>query len=239
MVFSRVFLSLVPALILAACHPSQQQTDWHALEIGSQDFVLLPCGSVQSDAACALIVAGGKRVLIGAPAGIARTMRPVDLRQLDAVLVLSLRAHDLEGLDEVRNRSWHIGRREPLPTIGPSGIEDVVAALNLTFEQADALHMVEQGSPPGGYDAAILVARTAPTNAVIFDTGDFKVSRLKGGVLVDYEGVSVWLSACSGAAPLSDGETGSISLSVGCADEGADLSWPLRTPVFIPAVMSR
>ncbi|MEM9055430.1 MAG: hypothetical protein AAGB16_08895, partial [Pseudomonadota bacterium] len=97
------------ALCLAACGRSESG----ALEremIAPQDFALLPCGPSQAERPCALAIAGGKRLLFGGASGIAETLSDADLGQLDAVFLFSMRAIDVEGLDEIRNRSWQAGR---------------------------------------------------------------------------------------------------------------------------------
>lgn len=235
-----VFTCLLAALLgLPACGAPSGAEDWRALDIAAQDFVLLPCGTGDADTGCALVVAGGKRVLIGAPAGSGQAMRETDLRQLDAVIIFSLRSRDIEGLDEVRNRSWQAGRTDPLLTIGPPGIEQVIGALNLAFEQGDALYVVEQGRPSGGYDAAILSAQPVSADQVVFNTGDLKISRRADGFRVDYEhGPSAWLFPCPRAqtsAPVQDAETAVI---IGCQGEVSGLTWPLMAPVFMHAKAS-
>jgi len=219
---------------VSGCHSPSDVEDWRTLEIPAQDFVLLPCDTPQVDAPCALVVAGGKRVLIGAPAGSGQAMRAADLRQLDAVITFSLRSRDIEGLDEVRNRSWHVGRTAPLLTIGAPGIEQVVGALNLAFEQADALYVVEQGAPPGGYDAAILVARSVAAGRTVFDTGDLKIYRVADGFQIEYSnGASAVLFPCDPARTSAPAEGTNSATIIGCDGEVGDYSWPLTMPIFL------
>ena len=192
------------------------------------------CDSI-SERPCTLVIAGGKRVLIGAPAGLGQALRSEDLRQLDAVIVTSLMAADLEGLDEVRNTSWHAGRDEPLLVIGPPGIETVVTALNKAYEAADALHTVEQGAPAGGYDAAVLTPRMAVAEKTVFGTGDLEISRELFGYRIYYVGNrKVRIAACNWferttaeLAPSDD------TVTIGCARSDAAYSWPLTAPIFV------
>ena len=109
----------------AACSPSTQDPN---PVIQPDDFAILPCQNVIATRPCALVVAGGKRVLFGAPSGAATSFNAADLKQLDAVMLFSLRAVDIEGLDDVRNHSWRAGRDAALLVIGPAGLEDVVNA---------------------------------------------------------------------------------------------------------------
>lgn len=220
--------------IVAACADPKPAPAQSAPIISPQDFVLLPCGPGRADRPCALIVAGGKRILIGAPAGISSTLSPVDWRHLDAVIVFSLRAHDLEGLDEVRNESWRAGRETPLLTIGPRGILETVDALNKAFEQADALRIVEQGIPPGGYDAAILLGREASGAGTVFDTGDVRIEPLIQGYRVLYNQEAVLdLYPCGATNMDASDLTDLKSVRVYCDASEPDLSWPLGETQYI------
>lgn len=224
--------ALLIGLSLSACRQVASEPAWWDLEVGSRDFVFLPCGDDQSETSCALAVVGGKRILFGAPSGVSSTVRPVDLKQIDAVLVFSLRAQDIEGLDEVRNGSWHAGRDRPLLVIGPPGIESVAAGLNLAFEQADAYFVVDNGIPPGGYDAAVISTRDAILDQLVFDTGDVKIDRLASGYRVRYNATyEAILSPCGaggGEVPEAAMQT---SVTLTCAGDTPD--WPLTEPRFV------
>ena len=229
------FVISAAALALSACSERGGDAGVQRVDVRPDQFALLPCRDTGPHA-CALAIAGGKRLLIGAPAGAAKSMRAEDLRLLDAVMVFSLAANDLEGLDEVRNASWHAGRSEPLRVIGPTGLEDVVTALNKAYEQADALFVVRNGIPPGGYDAAIITAVTARSGQIVFDTGDLTVTRIASGYEVDYAGTgAVRLQACRGNDRTSSAdEAAPVALRIGCEVGENGLVWPISKPVFVP-----
>ncbi|MEO1554190.1 MAG: hypothetical protein AAFR82_09645, partial [Pseudomonadota bacterium] len=119
-----------------------------------------------------------------------------------------------------------------------TGIEEIVAALNKAFEQADALHVVEHGIPVGGYDAAILTARTASENARVFDTGDLTVMRSVGGYRVDYRSEGqvrvAWLRLCDAPKEVvvTDPNVKTV-VAVSCEGDIGDHQWPLTAPIFI------
>lgn len=228
------FLMAAAALVLTSCSDRGGEGSVQSIDIRPDQFALLPCGDTAPHA-CTLAIAGGKRLLIGAPAGAAKSMRPDDLRLLDAVMIFSLAANDLEGLDEVRNASWHAGRSEPLRVIGPAGLEEVVTALNKAYEQADALFVVRNGIPPGGYDAAIITAVTARSGQTVFDTGDLTVRRIASGYDVEYADTgTVRLQACPRRGGTSPAQDPTLAvLSIGCAESENDLVWPLTKPVFV------
>ncbi|MEM7328136.1 MAG: hypothetical protein AAF437_05305 [Pseudomonadota bacterium] len=230
-------LFLSGLLLVSACDGTVEPPDWRDVEVRPDQFALLPCG-IADERPCTLIIAGGKRLLFGAPAGIARTIRQDDLRQLDAVILFSLDAADLEGLDEIRNLSWHAGRSEALPVIGPAGIAEIVTALNKAFEQSDARYVVEHGIPTGGYDAAILTARSGVADERVFDTGDLTVSNTLDGFRIDYRtgGLvrTAWLRICGARdeVMLVDPEVDRV-VAVTCQSDFGDYQWPLTVPIFV------
>lgn len=225
----RFSLALLIAAGLGACSDEPERVGTAPIEIAPQDFVLLPCGPGEADRPCALAVAGGKRIVFGAPAGASLTMSESDLKQIDAVIVFSLRAADLEGVDELRNASWRAGRSTPLLVIGPSGIEDVIEATNKAFEQSDALRIVEEGIPPGGYDAAIVEARAWAGDQVIFDTGDVRVRTVQGGFSVGYnDQADLDIRPCGTPAIERDADK-----TLGCETDPVDTAWPLRAPLIV------
>lgn len=227
-----VFSLALMSLGLTGCGGSDPSAA-QRIDISPRDFVVLPCGPTDTEQPCALAVAGGKRIVFGAPAGIGSTLSRQNLRQLDAVILFSLRARDIDGLDELRNESWRAGRADPLLVIGPSGIDIVVEALNKAYEQSDALRIVEEGIPPGGYDAAVMVARTWSRGQIIFDTGDVRVRAVSGGFTTVYnQSARLELRPCDGTA--ADPGTDEVTtLAVGCDAATADAVWPLRAPLVI------
>jgi len=205
-----------------------------SIEIAPSDFALIPCSEMER---CALAVAGGKRILLGVPTGASDALAAEDLASLDRIVLFSLAADALQGLDEVRNASWHAGRRAPLIVSGPQGTEQIVAAINKTFETADALHVVEAGLPPGGYDAALLIGQDGgAAGGLLFDTGDVRISGssdwslgLPGTLSFSYgEAVTLHFGACDrGLIEEPD------QIFMGCSETRQDLVWPLQETVFV------
>ena len=222
----RSFL-LASAFLISACS-GHQSTEDAELVIEPHQFVLIPCGPVTGDHPCALASIGGKRILFGAPAGVTSALSSEDLKLLDAVMLFSLRAGDTNGLSEVRNQSWEAGRDAPLLVVGPSGVDAFVAGLNQAYEMADALRIVEDGIPAGGYDAALLRTISGAQQNTVFNTGDVVVVHSTAGYSINYlEATRVWLSSCKGeTAP-------EVDYAVLCDPQtGADV-WPLERAVFV------
>lgn len=210
------------------------------------DFAVVPCDQ-DVRAPCVLLLAGGKRLLFGAPAGISHSLPAEDLAELDGVFLFSLLPQHVEGLDEVRNSGWRAGRPDALQVSGPNGTESLVEGLNLAFEQPDALSFVEEGAPSGGFDAALLsnYAEVRPRSALVFDRGDLKVDAATGQgthatYTIRYRDLSeAWhelvLRPCGGPAPENDAsrQEPETRVTIACETENEDVSWPVQNLFFI------
>lgn len=232
---------LLAFLVVAACSAEKGPGTVPEVprKVTSADFALLPCAPETVPQPCVLVMAGGKRVLFGTPAGVVQGLTRTDLQNLDAVMLFSLRGEDLEGLDDIRNASWRAGHETPLRVSGPVGTTAVLSAINKAYETSDAFTFVEQ-SPAGGFNAAVLqpLPGEKDTKTRVFNTGDLVVTHLVNdkeqvGYWVDYNGVRVVIEPCgmTQASHFSD----PARLTLSC--EGADLSWPLTDTVFVPLVV--
>lgn len=213
--------------------------DWRAGDVAPSDFALLPCAPAPLEGRCALAVAGGKKILFGTPSGAAGALDLADLASLDAVVLLSLADHDLNGLDEVRNLSWRAGRTQPLLVLGPQGTQALVAAMNRVFEASDALRVVEEGLPPGGFEAAVLLGKEPGLDGgAIFNTGDVIIAASRawaigvpGDVTVTYRSAhTLVLSPCADEA---DPVPYQGAIRLGCDPGQDDVSWPLSAPYYV------
>lgn len=209
--------------------------------IAPGDFLVAPCAGVAPEAVCLIIAAGGKRVLIGAPAGIGAGLTHGDKTPPDRILLFSLYASQIEGLDELRNRAWASGQRTPLTVAAGRGIDDLVEGLNAAYTVSDALAYVD-GTRAGGFNVAAMEARALDIGDIAFDTGDLTITALRGGperyaYLVTYQGTSIVVADCGARA--QDVETWPDDLAgyIGCELEAgpAELpgNWPLRARVQI------
>ena len=203
--------------------------------IAPTDFVIVPCGALEHLSECVIVAAGGKRILVGAPAGIGEGKISGDAIPLDGVILLSLHAEAVEGLDEVRNRAWVSGRRAPLSIAGPDGTDQLVRALNQAYVTSDALAYIE-GKRDGGFDQDAIIANVIAPGEVAFDTGDLTISAVQGGgaklaLLIDYEGQKVLLAAC-GAQERDAVTWPKVDIYIGCKQAGYDgpifAAWPLN-----------
>ncbi len=229
---------LLVALVLAACGasaPAEPARQGQGASAGTRDvqpgdFSLRGCAGAVEGPACAIVHAGGKTLVFGAPEGVAGALETVGIASPDAVFLFSLRGEDLEGLMRLRNQTWHAGRRAPLGLVGPEGTEALAAALDGALARSDAVRWM-QAPPPGGFDVAPLLAREVPPgqSATVFDTGDLKVSARPAGAgdlafLVDYDLMTLRLATCR--APQGQ-LAAAADRRVGCDGGPDDFTWPL------------
>ncbi len=216
------------------------------IEVAPTDFAILPCPRAGDRGACVVIAAGGKRVLVGAPAGIGAppTSGAGALGASgvpDAILLLSLDAAQIEGLDEIRSRVWENGQSH-LPLMGGVGIEEINAGLDQTYIVPDAVAYV-RGQRRRSFDKTPLAVRTIGHGEIAFDTGDLTISALAGGAgrlgyQIKYGGQSVILSDCTPRAE-DIARWPETDHYVGCAQVARDHAlpakgdWPLSVAVFI------
>lgn len=229
----RSFLIFAAIMSVVACEaPDTPIIAPPELQIRSTDFALVPCSDRPLPGKCVIVMAGGKRVLFGAPAGVTLDRTEADLRNIDAVMLLSLRGEDVEGLDELRNATWRAGHESSLPVSGPSGTGEFVGILNRAYEVSDALIFVE-ARPAGGFDAALLAVLPGEgeAEATVFDTGDLRIRKFETGTeratyIVDYNGHHLVISSCGGA-PLQELSGGAYRV-LNCESD-----WPIGSPEFV------
>ncbi|MEM0985526.1 MAG: hypothetical protein AAGJ32_04710 [Pseudomonadota bacterium] len=178
------WFALAGALLVAACSaetpsaeaPRRGEERQASTPPGPSEFVVLPCQDVAPGTPCALVMAGGKSLVFGAPEGITGALARAGVGQPDAVFLITLEGAGLEGLMRLRNTTWIGGRTSPLPVAGPEGSALALAYLDKALEQADSLTYV-QHQPPGRFDSALFATVDVKDGApvTVFDTGDLNV----------------------------------------------------------------
>lgn len=251
-VLAKGVTGLAAGLMLAACSgaagPDAPEPEPPSRPVISPaDFALLPCAE-ESGRPCALVLAGGKRLMFGAPAGAGSQADSEDLAGLEALFLFSVHPLDIEGVDEIRNRGWRAGRADALAVAGPDGTGALIDGLNAAYEQPDAISFIEDGPPAGGFDAALLSHGGDVTkDALVYDSGDLKV-RAGAGVAgrityniryrdLDEAWHEVVLRPCGGdQAGATPAEAGALDgLEIGCAGDESVMSdhvWPLDSVIF-------
>ncbi len=165
-------------------------------------------------ASCLLVMAGGKRLVFGAPMG--QDWRGIG--HVDGVFLFDGHPVSMGGLTGIRNRSWWAGRKTGLLVIGGELLLDEIKTLDDAQSRGDALAALEAETPVDFLDANL---RPKPVPAMaehfrVFDTGDLrvfansKITSQGNQVLtfeVDYGGQSTFVQPCGGKANLSEGDS--------------------------------
>lgn len=221
--------------LLAACgapapaqpdDPEEQPAD---SAISPSDFAVQSCGAEGARAPCALVRAGGKTLVFGAPEGISTVIARLGAGPVDAVFLTSLRSAEIDGLIRLRSESWASGRTTRLALIGPAGTADMASRLDSALEYADALTYLER-RPAGDYDAALIQSReiAGPAPVRVFDTGDLIVSAqsARGGEVLYTIGYDARLLQIAPCALAGEPAPDVIDLRLSCSGAGEGLAFP-------------
>lgn len=145
--------------------------------IAPDEFGVFPCnqqtGSDDPYAPCLLVMAGGKRLVFGAP--MAQDWRGIGY--LDAVFLHNGHPISSGALMGARYYTWRNGRTGPLLVIAGDLQLDALKAQDEAQASADALSVLESGNTLSFVDAKL---RPKPVPATangfkVFDTGDLQV----------------------------------------------------------------
>jgi len=236
------------AVLLASCGGDDGGHDWRRRGSKTQErpiapdqFVFVPCAGVAPDSGCLIIAAGGKRVLVEAPAGIGAGRIAGETIMPDGVILTSLQAKQIEGLDEVRNAVWVSGRNAELIVSGAEGVGRFVEAINAAYVTSDALAYVD-GERRGGFSKQAMVANDVKGDGLVFDTGDLQIKAFAkiGGelaLLVSYNGREVLVTGC-GAKLVGDARNWPGGEAyIGCEYPDYPVkrlgNWPLEKRIYV------
>ena len=132
---------------------------------------------------CAAVIAGRSLFVVDAGTGGVRNLlrMGVPVGRIEALFVTHLHSDHIGGLGELAMQRWVGGSNtSPLPVIGPTGVEEVVAGFNQAYRLDSGFRTRHHGPalvPPGG---AGLVARpfAAPPDGevlVVWEEGDVRI----------------------------------------------------------------
>lgn len=197
--------------------------------VSPSDFAVQSCGPEGARAPCALVRAGGKTLVFGAPEGITGVIARHGAGLVDGVFLTSLRSGEMEGLIRLRSETWAGGRRTRLALTGPAGTAEMAARLDSALEYADAVAYLER-RPAGDYDAALIQPRevSSPAPVRVFDTGDLIVSAqaARGGEVLYTIGYGARLLQIAPCALAGEPAPETIDLRLSCTGPGEGLAFP-------------
>jgi len=129
--------------------------------------------------------------------------------QIEAVLLTHFHSDHIDGLGELALMRWTTAsRREPLPVIGPEGVQEVVAGFNRAYAMDARFRTAHHGEkvvPPSGagMTAKPFARPKDRVSALVWEDGDLKITmfgvehhpvRPAVGYRFDYRGRSVLIS---------------------------------------------
>ncbi len=170
-----------------------------------------PLPDPQRSGPCVGIVAGGKLFVVDAGSGASRNLQRMGLPQaaVEAVFLTHFHSDHIDGLGELALQRWAGGAaREPLPLVGPEGVESVAAGLRTAYELDSGYRIAHHGEdtiPPSGFGyAAQPFATPAPGSPrVVWNEDGVKVTAFRVdhapvdpavGYRFDYAGRSLVIS---------------------------------------------
>jgi len=160
---------------------------------------------------CVAVVAGGQLFVVDAGSGAARNLVEMGLPpgEVQAVLLTHFHSDHIDGLGELALQRWVGGNhREPLPLIGPPGVERVAQGFDLAYELDSQYRVAHHGEAVVPGSGAGLQARPFPSprpgsEQSVWDDGAVRVSAFRVehppidpavGYRFDYAGRSVVIS---------------------------------------------
>lgn len=140
---------------------------------------------------CLGIVAGERAFVVDAGSGGARRLARMGfpMGRIERVYLTHLHSDHFDGLGELLLQAWVGGSRsEPLPIVGPAGIEEIVAGLNQAY-RIDAGYRTAHHGPDiadprgfGGLGVAIEPLTAVEPVRVIFEADELRIT----AILVDH-----------------------------------------------------
>ena len=160
---------------------------------------------------CAAVIAGDKVYIVDAGAGATGVLSRLRIPQgdIDGIFITHFHSDHIDGLGELFLQRWVFGARESqVPVYGPTGVDQIVNAVNLVYTPDTKYRVDHHGGhivPPAG-SGGQAVAFAVPEDGketVLIDEGDLKVISFRVdhspiepavGYRFDYKGRSILIS---------------------------------------------
>lgn len=160
---------------------------------------------------CVAVIAGERIYVVDVGSGAVRNMLQQGLPpgRVEALLLTHFHSDHIDGVGELMLQRWAGGaRKTPLPVLGPSGVDEVVAGFNQAYRQDFAYRVAHHGAQvmaPEGAGAAAQAFAVPPAREgqVVVQQGGLKVTAFAVdhapvspavGYRFDYQGRSVLIS---------------------------------------------
>lgn len=159
----------------------------HVILIGTGSPLADPTRAGPSTA----VIAGSKMYIIDSGGGAVRKMGELGISpaRVSATFLTHFHSDHIDGLGELMLQRWAGGgHTSPLPVYGPSGVEQIIEGLNMTYAQDRDYRIAHHGEavvPPSGFGGKAMPFDIEET-ATVFKDGDLMVTAFT----VDHEPVA-------------------------------------------------
>ncbi len=160
---------------------------------------------------CTAVIAGDDLYIVDSGSGSSRVLSQMQIPQgaIDAILLTHFHSDHIDGLGDTILQAWVNGSRtEPMPLIGPEGVQEIAKGLKDTYRQDQLYRTAHHGEeivPPSGFGAVAqpFTQPEAGEGVVILDDDDLTITAFRVdhepvdpavGYRFDYKGRSVVLS---------------------------------------------
>jgi len=142
---------------------------------------------------CTAVIAGDDLYIVDSGSGSSRVLSQMQIPQgaIDAILLTHFHSDHIDGLGDTILQAWVNGSRtEPMPLIGPEGVQEIAKGLNGAYRQDQLYRTAHHGEeivPPSGFGAVgqPFAQPEAGEAVVILDDDDLTITAFR----VDHEPV--------------------------------------------------
>ena len=133
---------------------------------------------------CVAVIAGKTLVIVDAGAAAGRNLGRVGIiaGKIQAVFLTHFHSDHIDGLGELMLQRWvTTSNASPLPVVGPTGVNEIVAGFNLVYRQDAGYRTAHHGpavAPPAGTGGVARPFAQPPfgQSVVVWDQDGLKVS---------------------------------------------------------------
>lgn len=168
-----------------------------------------PMANLQRAGPCNVVIAGDQVFVVDIGEGGTEvlTTMGINAADVDALLLTHFHSDHVDGIGPLMLNHWTRGSStRPLPVLGPTGVEDVVAGFNSAYSTDDTYRIAHHGKkvvPPSGGGGQAVSFEVPQSSAVVLRRGGLTVTAFRVdhdpvepavGYRFDYKGRAICIS---------------------------------------------